>query len=49
MECVHRHVARTVLPFLVVLYGIGTLEPAQAQSTGKFKKATTFLIEGMFH
>ena len=32
MECVHRPVAPTVSAFLVVLYGIGTLEPARAQS-----------------
>ncbi|XP_067051036.1 uncharacterized protein [Acropora muricata] len=31
MECVHRPVAPTVSAFLVVLYGIGTLEPARAQ------------------
>ena len=42
MKCVHRPVVPAVSVFLVVLYGIGTLEPAQAQSTGKLKKATTF-------
>ena len=32
MECVHRPVAPTVSAFLLALYGIGTLEPARAQS-----------------
>ena len=32
MECVQRPVATTVSAFLVVLYGIATLEPARAQS-----------------
>ena len=35
MEYVHHPVAPTVLAFLVVLCGTGTLEKAPAQSTGK--------------
>lgn len=35
MEYVHHPVAATVLAFLVVLCGTGTLEKAPAQSTGK--------------
>ena len=35
MECVHYPVAPTVLVFLMVLRGTGTLELARAQSKGK--------------
>ena len=43
MECVHHPVAPTVLAFLVVLCGTGTLERARAQSTGKLKGENNFL------
>ena len=49
MGFAHKPAVPAVLAFLVVLFGIGALEPAQAQSTGKWKKQQLSLVEGMFH